>query len=238
MKEAIALRHVHFEDVGILDSLLASRGYRLRYIDATIEQADTAAAEQADLLIVLGGPIGAYDEGLHPFLLRELDLIARRLQQQRPILGICLGAQLIARALGAEVAPMGLKEIGYAPLDLSTEGSLSPLAALEGQPVLHWHGDQFAIPPGATCLASTPVCPHQAFSLGAHVLALQFHLEADPARINQWLVGHACELGQAGIDPRSLREQAKRFGTDLRSAAHAVMSNWLDKLEASQSALS
>lgn len=231
---AIAIRHLHFEDLGTLGPLLQSRGYTVRYVDAPTEdlRAPPLADDLADasLLIVLGGPIGAFDEAAYPFLADELALVRQRLDRQRPLLGICLGAQLIARALGAPVAPMGVKEIGFAPLALTAAGQASPLAALDGVPVLHWHGDQFGIPPGALCLAGTASCPHQGFALGPQVLGLQCHLEADPRSLERWLVGHACELAQAGIDPRSLRAEARTLQARLPAAAHAVFTRWLDGL--------
>jgi GMP synthase (glutamine-hydrolysing) len=138
---------------------------------------------------------------------------------------------LIARALGAGVAGMGVKEIGFAPLTLTAEGEASPLAALAHMPVLHWHGDRFDIPEGATRLAGTPTCANQAFRVGRHVLALQCHLEADPRQIERWLVGHACELAQAGIDPCALRAQALALQADLPLAAGAAFTAWLDEIE-------
>jgi len=232
MKTLVAIRHVPFEDLGILEPLLHGRGYTVHYYDIGVHQLWTLDVGKVDLLVVLGGPIGAYDEQTYPFLNEELDLIRRRLDARLPLLGICLGAQLMARALGATVRPMGVKEIGYAPIGLTEAGRRSALAALPPDvAVLHWHGDQFDIPPGADCLARTEVCPHQAFALGDHALGLQFHLEADAKRIEQWLVGHAAELMSAGIDPCALRAQAGNHGAALRTAAEAVFNAWLDGLE-------
>lgn len=231
MKSVIALRHLHFEDLGSLEPLFVELGYQIQYIDATVADLESVDVTSPDLLVVLGGPVGAFDEGFYPFLDRELALVERRLQSPRPILGICLGAQLIARALGADVYPMGYKEIGFSPLTLTPQGLDSPLAALSATQVLHWHGDQFDIPVGAIHLAGSSACPNQAFSYGKNVLGLQFHLEADSTRIEQWLVGHANELGQAGIDPRVVRLDAEALGQVLTKAAHEVISAWLRQVE-------
>ena len=232
MKTALAIRHLDFEDLGTLEPLLAARGYAVRYLDATTDDVRTVNTAAADLLVVLGGPISAFDDAIYPFIGDELAVILQRLKSQRPLLGICLGAQLIARALGAGVASMGVKEIGFAPLTLTPEGEASPLAVLGKVPVLHWHGDRFDIPAGATRLAGTPSCANQAFSVGRHVLALQCHLEADPRQIERWLVGHACELAQAGIDPRALRTDAQALQSSLPLAARAAFTAWLDEIEA------
>ncbi|WP_280192715.1 glutamine amidotransferase [Delftia sp. PS-11] len=232
MKTAIAIRHLDFEDLGTLQPLLAEHGYAIRYVDATLDDLSAPSLQAADLLVVLGGPIGAFDEHLHPFLLGELALLHARLASGRPLLGICLGAQLIARALGACVRPMGHKEIGFGPLALTAQGQASPLALLGSTPVLHWHGDQFELPDGAQRLASTAACVNQAFAVGQLVLGLQFHLEADTRRLERWLVGHACELAQAGIDPRMLRGAAQDLEAALPAAAHAVFTRWLDEAQA------
>ena len=231
MKTAIAIRHLDFEDLGTLEPLLVTRGYAVRYVDATTDDLHTVDTASADLLVVLGGPISAFDDSIYPFIDDELAVIFRRLESRRPILGICLGAQLIARALGASVSGMGVKEIGFAPLTLSKEGKSSPLAALGKVPVLHWHGECFDIPAGATRLAGTDMCTNQAFSIDNHVLALQCHLEADPYRIERWLVGHACELATADIDPRALRAEAHAFQADLPLAARMAFASWLDGIE-------
>ncbi|MGD7215700.1 glutamine amidotransferase-related protein, partial [Ralstonia pseudosolanacearum] len=121
MKTALALRHVPFEHLGVLESLLLGRGYAVRTLDAGLQPLPAEALAAADLVVVLGGPIGAFDDDRYPFLREETDAIARRLAARKPLLGICLGAQLMARALGAAVAPMcdNVKEIGFAPLTLT-----------------------------------------------------------------------------------------------------------------------
>ena len=128
------------------------------------------------------------------------------------MLGICLGAQLMAAALGARVAPGPAKEIGWAPLTLTAAGQASVLAPLGTTPVLHWHGDNCELPSGLRAARSTPHCPVQAFLRTPSQLALQFHLETEPARLEAWLVGHTVELGKAGIDPRDVRAQAQTLG--------------------------
>lgn len=227
---ALAVRHVPFEDLGILAPALAERGYTVQYLEAGVDAIDAAALADADLAVILGGPVGVYETGRYPFLKAELRAIGERLRRDRPTLGICLGAQLMAAALGAEVAPAGRAEIGYAPLTLTADGLASPLRAVQSVPVLHWHGDQFGIPAGARRLAETPGFPNQAFSLGPRILGLQFHLEADASRIEQWLIGHACELSRHGIDPAAIRRDAERHGPSLARSAGLAIGIWLDAL--------
>ena len=229
MKTAIAIRHVAFEDLGDFAPILLEHGYAIHILDAGVDALDTQATRQADLLIVLGAPIGAFDEALYPFLHDELSLLQHRLANQQPTLGICLGAQLMARALGAAVAPMGHKEIGYAPLSfIEPHSVLAPLGEI---PVLHWHGDQFAIPHGASRLAASALCPNQAFALGHYALGLQCHLEADARQIERWLISHALELQQTGVNPQTIRQHAQVHGDTLHTAASAVLSNWLKNID-------
>uniref|UniRef100_UPI00372D4B2F glutamine amidotransferase n=1 Tax=Xanthobacter albus TaxID=3119929 RepID=UPI00372D4B2F len=230
-KTALAIRHVHFEDLGIFEAVLSDAGYTVRYHDLDADPFAALDPLEPALLIVLGGPVGVYEAEAYPYLAEEASILAARLAAGRPTLGICLGAQQIAKALGAEVGPMGHKEIGFGPLTLNPAGRTGPLRHLEGIPVLHWHGDAFRIPDGAENLASTPLCPTQGFSLGRHVLALQFHPEVDVAAgIERWLTGHAAELAAAGIDPRVLRVRAAQIGPDLREAGQRMLAEWLQGL--------
>ncbi|HAM45556.1 MAG TPA: glutamine amidotransferase [Propionibacteriaceae bacterium] len=226
--EVLAIRHVGFEDLGLLEPLLTDRGYQIRYLEAGVEPITVEAVLRPQLLIVLGGPIGVYETDSYPFLVDERNAVAARLSAGKATLGVCLGAQLIAAALGAEVRPTGGKEIGYGPLTLTAEGRQSVLGPLDGVPVLHWHGDEFANPEVADRLAETPGFPNQAFSVGSTVLGLQFHIEADSTRLEQWLIGHANELAAAGVDPRRLRADAASYGPQLATVASGVVRDWLD----------
>lgn len=231
LKTAVAIRHIHFEDFGTFEAVLTAAGYRIHYYDLGVHELWTLDPPLADLLVVLGGPVGIYETEAYPFLAEERQILKARLAAGRPTLGICLGAQQIAATLGAKVAPTGVKEIGFSELTLTDAGRVGPLRHLEGVSVLHWHGDAFQIPEGAENLASTALCATQGFALGRNVLGLQFHPEVDAcAGIESWLVGHAAELASAGIDPRSLREDAVRFGPALREASRRMLTEWLQGL--------
>jgi GMP synthase (glutamine-hydrolysing) len=230
LKTAVALRHLAFEDLGQLEPWLKRRGWHVHYYDVGVDEIWRIELSQVDLLVVLGGPIGAGDDQLYPYLTEEARLVSERMESGRAILGICLGAQIMARALGAAVGPMSKKEIGFGPLSISEAGMRSPLNSVGGQPVLHWHGDQFELPPGVQSLASTQACANQAFMSGRHALGLQFHLEIDAARIEQWLIGHSCELNQAGIDVVALRREAQVWHAGLAKALDGVMTQWLTGL--------
>jgi GMP synthase (glutamine-hydrolysing) len=178
VKTVAAIRHVHFEDLGALESVLSGAGYEIRYHEAGIDDLQSPQLANCELLAVLGGPIGVYEEEKYPFIKDEITVIEKRLNFGRPAIGICLGAQLFARALGFRVYAGPGKEIGWAPITLTSAGKHSPLRFLEGVPVLHWHGDTFDLPDGAELLASTSLYRNQAFRYGKSVLAFQFHPEA------------------------------------------------------------
>ncbi len=226
-KRVAAIRHVHFEDLGTFEPLLREQGYEIRYCQSGVDELPDALTG-AELAVVLGGPVGVYETQAYPEMAAERSWLKARIEAGKPTVGICLGAQLIAAALGAGVGPMGQKEIGFAPLELTATGRRGPLRHLEGVPVLHWHGDSFAIPEGAEHLAATEVCRYQAFALGPRILGLQFHAEVDGgAGFERWLLGHAVELTAARIDPCELRRQAAHGQQRLRRTAHAMFSEWL-----------
>ncbi|MET0026481.1 MAG: glutamine amidotransferase [Candidatus Thiodiazotropha sp.] len=223
------IRHLAFEDLGSFAPTLNSLGLAYEYYDAGVDEI-REPIENADLLIVMGGPIGVYETDRYPFLRAELEALSSRLSASRPTLGICLGAQLMAAALGARVYPGAVKEIGWGLLQLTEQGRASCLGALEGVPVLHWHGDTFDLPQGAERLASNENYPNQAFSLGDAILGIQCHAEVDPQRIEQWLIGHCSELSQTGIEPDELRQATRAVSQQIIPASETLLRNWLEKL--------
>ena len=231
-KTAVAIRHVHFEHLGTFEAVLTEAGFAIRYLDAGLDDLGAFDPIGTDLLILLGGPVSVYEAETYPFLAEELTHVRSRIAVGRPTFGICLGAQAIAAAMGARVAPSGMKEIGFSPLALTEKGKQGPLRRLDGVSVLHWHGDMFEIPPGATLLASTKMCRHQAFTYGPNVMGVQFHPEAETETgFERWLIGHTVELAAAGIDPRGLRLDAGRHGPALRKAGREMFAEWLNGLE-------
>lgn len=229
------IRHLAFEDLGAFAPALERAGCHITYHDIGDTDLATLDPLAPGILIVLGGPIGADQERLYPFLRDELRLVEARLVAGKPLMGICLGAQIIARAAGARIFALPEKEIGFAPVHLTPAGELSCLAPFAGAPVtLHWHGDSFDLPGGADLLASTPACENQAFAIGPNIIGFQFHPEADTRRIEKWLVGHACELAAAGCDVARIRADAATYERELRAKAEAVLQGWLQRLAARQ----
>jgi len=233
MKTAIAIRHVHFEDLGSLEPAIERAGYRVRYADCGVDQIGELDPVASDLVVVLGGPVGAYEDHIYPWLKDELNLLETRLRANRPTIGVCLGAQLMARALGARVYPAGLKEIGWGEIILGPAGCESAIRHLgqDDTAVLHWHGDTFDLPTGATLLASTEKFSNQAFSWGRNAIGFQFHPEATAARLEQWFIGHACEIAGAKISVAALRADSARYAARLESQARKSFEEWLASIE-------
>jgi len=229
---ALAIRHVPFEDLGSFASPLRERGFAVAYRDAGLDDLGARDLLDADLLIVLGGPIGVYETREYPFLKGEIGMVERRLKAGRPVLGLCLGAQVMAMALGARVYKGKRKELGWSPLALTDAGRKSALAELGARTaVLHWHGDTFDLPREAELLASTRLYAHQAFAWRPHALALQFHIETTARGLERWFVGHALEIASTrGVDLSKLRRETRRLAPRLEEKGPRVLEAWLDGL--------
>ncbi len=224
------IQHVAFEHGGVIAEVARDRGHEIRIYQAGVDDLSLVATDPADLLVVLGGPIGVYETEAYPWLEAELQVIRQRVEASLPTIGVCLGAQLIAAASGARVYP-GAREIGWAPITATPAGLDSPLAALASADwqVLHWHGDTFDLPDGAERLASTDATPNQAYAIGKHVLALQFHPEVKAGDIETWLIGHTVELAKAGVDPRTIRRRTGEIGASVASAGEMMFARWMEE---------
>lgn len=210
MKPILALRHVPHEGLGLLEPLLRNLGLVYSYVDLWEADSLRFRADQLAGLIVLGGPMNVDQTGQYPYLAHELEWIRESLQVQLPILGLCLGSQLLAKSLGAEVRPNARKEIGWYTIDPTSEAANDPLfqSIDQGTTVFQWHGDTFDLPDGAVQLARSEACEQQAFRYGDCAWGLQFHLEVTGEMVHQWLeVDENCaevaELPE--IDPDEIR---------------------------------
>lgn len=229
-KTIYAIQHLAFEDLGSLEDIFYDFGFRVRYFEAGVDDL-TPALNYEGLTIILGGPIGVYETEDYPFLKDELEGLKQRLLENKPTIGICLGAQLIAHALGAKVYAGHQKEIGWSELEIkSLDSDSNVLTSLESIKVLHWHGDTFELPNNATLLASSTIYPNQAFSVGNNILALQFHLEMIEESFEKWLIGHTCEIRHAGLSIPQLREDNKLYAKKLESKSREVIQTFLEKI--------
>jgi GMP synthase (glutamine-hydrolysing) len=184
----VAIQHVPYEGPGLIAEAAARHGLELRLCHPYLGEA-LPSQEEIDGLVVMGGPMGVRDTVEHPRLARESELIAAMTRAGRPVLGVCLGAQLLAHALGARVYRGEQAEIGVGAVSLTPAGREDPVLGSLGTdtlPVVHWHQDTFDLPGGASWLARSALYPHQAFRVGARVYGFQFHLEVDRALAAAW----------------------------------------------------
>ena len=170
------LQHVPFEGLGSIEPWLKNAGYEIsstRFFNSGV----LPEIENIDLLVVMGGPMSVNDEPEYPWLVKEKEFIRSAIEAGKPVLGICLGAQLIANSMGSEVFPNTVKEIGWFPVEAVESKSTSVFQFPEETEVFHWHGDTFSLPRGAVQIAKSTGCENQAFQIGSKVIGLQFHLE-------------------------------------------------------------
>ncbi|MCL6524417.1 MAG: amidotransferase [Thermoflavifilum sp.] len=199
------IQHVAEEGPGEIGRWMAENGHDFIVI-RTFENPHWPEPAAVDALVVMGGPMGVYDEALYPWMPAEKQFIKQVIAARKKVMGICLGAQLIAEALGASVYPHRIREIGWFPVYRASVDGLSPLP--NEQVVFHWHGDTFDLPAGAIQLMYSEACLQQGFCWQGHVLGLQFHLELGQEELLQMLQAGEKEIHQALCDPQQTHVQA------------------------------
>jgi GMP synthase-like glutamine amidotransferase len=208
------LQHAAFEDAANISAWARERGHRLTHTRLDLDQS-LPDPQSLDWLVVMGGPMNVDEDEIHPWLVREKVFIRRVIDRGVPVIGVCLGGQLICNVLGGQVTKNRQKEIGWFPLTLTSEAVGSPLFARFPQhvPAFHWHGDTFSIPPGAIRLAASEGCDNQAFQYGRHVVALQFHWDYSLQSVETMIRHCGDELIAApGIQqPAEMLARAERF---------------------------
>lgn len=235
MQRILVFQHVAHEILGTLDPLLRDAGFRIRYVNFSRQADERPEVDRYHGLVILGGPMNCDETARYPHLAIEVAAIRTAIERGMPVLGICLGAQLIARALGARVVPNEVKEIGWYDLTPTAEGMHDSLfrhfAATEK--IFQWHGDTFEIPHGAVHLASSPTCRNQSFRFGDNVYGLQFHLEVDEALITRWLhtpvMSREIECLGAGFLPEQILQDTRRYMPRSLALGTAVFGEYIGR---------
>ena len=218
------------EHLGVFSKILNKNNISYQYIKL-YEEEEIPNLNDYSAIIILGGPMNVYEERKYPFLKKENSSIKEALKINKPMLGICLGAQIIARAAGAKVYPAKRKEIGWFTLNLTTGGIENDVfRGLERQfTVFQWHGDTFDIPSGSIKLAKSNLFPNQAFSIGKTIYALQFHLEVTKKMILEWVNRYEDELVtlKEEVDPDEMLKSSEHHIQPLNNHAFLLFSNFL-----------
>jgi GMP synthase-like glutamine amidotransferase len=229
-----ALYHAPTETLGLIKTCLDKRGMEIA--EHHLYEGCQAPPFTQDIkaLIVMGGPMNVNETHRYSFLDAEVTLIKQATLAGRPVLGICLGAQLIAKALGSRVYPNSVREVGWHPIELLPVARKDRLLSAAPQifDVLHWHGDTFDLPPGAVHLAKSHNCVHQAFRWGPLTWGLQFHLEVTPKMIETWVQGEesVSYIRGAGEAPQAIVEKTPTSCSTLRPLAEQIFSSFLDAI--------
>ncbi|WP_394004968.1 type 1 glutamine amidotransferase [Luteimonas sp. WGS1318] len=234
MPRILVFQHVAAEPLGTLDPLIRRRGHRIRFVNFEREPDAQPNVDRYRGLVVLGGPMNVEERHARPHLLTELRAIERMLELGRPVLGICLGAQLLAHVLGAPVRRIERPEIGWYSLHATDAGRRDPVLAPLGvaSPVFQWHGRHFEVPSSAVHLARTDSCEQQAFRYGDNAYGFQFHLEMDQPLIERWLAtpAYRAELAASGLphDDAAIRAATQQHVAPMQHQADAVFNRFLD----------
>jgi GMP synthase (glutamine-hydrolysing) len=234
MSRLMVFQHVAAEPLGTLHARIRARGHRIRFHNFERDPDAQPNVDRYQGLIVLGGPMNVDEQHRHPHLATELRAIEAALRQDKPVLGICLGAQLLAHVLGAPVARHVQHEIGWYELETTEAGRSDAVIGSLGEraPVFQWHGRTYGLPTGAVQLARTASCEQQAFRFGESAYGFQFHLEADTKMIDRWLrtPAYRDELATAALaqDPARIRATTPELMATMQPLAETVFNGFLD----------
>lgn len=238
MAALIVLQHIECEGPGYIADFADARGLEMEVI-RLFDGDPIRALEDADAMIVLGGPMNVYEEDRYPWLVAENAAIQTALAEDIPFLGICLGSQLLAKALGASIQRNPAEEIGFGDVSLTTEATQDPL--FQGfpnvLPAFHWHEDTWELPAGSTLLASSADCPHQAFRYG-RAYGLQFHAETSPEMVSEWIDEYSGQLKTCGLwdSADSIKLEAQDRAGAFRLQTLRLMENFWDLVVLRQNA--
>jgi GMP synthase (glutamine-hydrolysing) len=230
MSTVCVIQHVECETLGIIGDALKAEDITVRTIRTFERQPIPKKMSEATGLVIMGGPMGVYEQDRYPFLQQEIRLIQHALEEEKPVLGICLGSQLLAAALGAKVTKGKQKEIGWFPVTLTEAAKSDPLWAGVKPTFMayHWHGDIFELPPGATSLASSELTEYQAFRYGSFAYGLLFHMEITERIIQDMVEGFRDELQAAGVDGNAIIGKASKYLPRLQRIGGFVFQRWVD----------
>jgi GMP synthase (glutamine-hydrolysing) len=233
MRDVLVLQHVGCETLGAIEGALTAAGFRARYVRAFLGESVPETLGDAAGLVVMGGPQSVYEQDQFPYLCAEMKLMERALKEQRPVLGTCLGSQLLAATLGANVRPGPRKEIGWYPLTLSAEAAGDALWHDVPQAFMgfHWHGDIFDLPSGALRLASSQLTENQAFRYGTNAYGFLFHMEVNEAMVREWVGNFSGELARAKIDGAEIVAGISEHLARLQQIGADVYSRWAKLLK-------
>ncbi|RXZ46991.1 glutamine amidotransferase-related protein [Agromyces binzhouensis] len=227
---ALVLRHDSAIGLGNLGPTLEAHGYEVRFLDAPNEDVTAVDPLAPDLIVVLGGDEGVYQADEYPYLADEIELLRRRIAAEAPVFGVCLGAQLLAAALGADVYRGPRKEVGWLGVELTDAGEDSPVRHAAGVRFVQWHGDTFDLPEGVERLAGSPQYANQAFRRGDWLLAVQFHPEVDREIHEDWLAAWGDELPEYGLSVDGMRELQASCGPAAGAASAAILGEFVEGL--------